>query len=401
MEQNISDEELSELKALMQDEQLSDATTALFEKVFNDFPEIKKNILANDRKDTILESIFFAGKLKQPKPVKNREIKNIAKSKSVAVLKYIPRWVAAASVILLMSMAGYLLYSLSGSENSSTAKSKAALSEIIPGTTGALLTLANGKQVLLDSIKSGIVALQGGVTARVVDGRLVYEGAGTQVVYNTISTPKGRQFQLGLPDGTVVWLNSQSSITYPVVFTANERNVSVTGEVYMDVAKNKAKPFKVNINNKAAVEVLGTQFNISAYDDDENISTTLIEGSVKVYAGNHTSVIKPGQQAKVDAGATGSGIVVQNADVEAVVAWKNGYFKIDGNLEMVMCAIARWYDIELQFEPNVPKDIQLWGFVSRSNNLSDVLYQIERVNKVRFVVHGRNVIVKKYNKSLN
>ncbi len=392
LEQNISEEELTELQDLMLKKELNNVTTELFENVFNGAPGIERKLLADDKKKAILESILLAGKYKRTEQAKVDEIRKVAIIEEPVELKYRSRWMVAASAILIMSIAGYLIYSLISPAKNNTVVNTRTLTEISPGKNGAILTLANGRQVLLDSIKDGIVAMQGGVTARIVNGKLVYEGSGNEVVYNTMSAPRGRQFQLNLPDGTSVWLNSKSSITYPVVFAGNERNVSITGEVYMEVAKNKDKPFKVNINNKTMAEVLGTQFNISAYEDDENINTTLIEGSVKLLNGNQSAILKPGQQAKVKPESEDDGITVQQADVDAVTAWKNGYFNFDKlSFAEVLRQLERWYDVDIVYTKEVPK-IEFFGGLSRNSSLNSVLKALE-LNVAKLSVEGNKLII--------
>ncbi len=184
-------------------------------------------------------------------------------------------------------------------------------SDIAPGTSGAILTLADGTKVVLDSLGNGLVATQSGIKVELVDGRLTYlptaSGEGAPA-YNTMSTPKGRQFQLKLPDGTAVWLNAASSIQYPIAFTNSERRVIVTGEAYFEVAQDRQKPFIVELNNLAEVEVLGTHFNINGYMDEGAAITTLLQGAVKIspmqeeaQRRNAAQVLRPGQQGLVKA----------------------------------------------------------------------------------------------------
>jgi ferric-dicitrate binding protein FerR (iron transport regulator) len=208
-----------------------------------------------------------------------------------------------------------------------------------------------------------------------------------------MTTPKGRQFQVTLPDGTNVWLNAASSVRYPTSFTGNERRVEVTGEAYFEVVKNAAKPFIVEVNNKAAVEVLGTSFNINAYGDERSVRATLLSGSIRVgvpFAGRKKAVVlAPGQQAEV----AGTQITVaENQDADKILAWKNGLFNFDGaDLEEVMRQLERWYNIEVVYENGIPHT-RFIGEMSRQIALTDLLDILKRT-EVDFRVEGRKLIV--------
>ncbi len=231
------------------------------------------------------------------------------------------------------------------------------------------------------------MALQNGVTAKVVDGALVYEGKGNAVVYNTMSTPKGRQFQLTLPDGTKVWLNAASTIRYPTAFSGAERKVDITGEAYFEVTKG-VTPFVVNADNRAEITVLGTHFNVNSYSNEERLATTLLEGSVRVSKGNTSRQIRPGEQALV----TESVQVVSGVNTAQVVAWKDGLFDFDGaSLEQVMRQLERWYDIEVVYKGKVP-NITFWGGITKDVALADLLTGLKR-SEVNFKIEGRQLIV--------
>lgn len=264
---------------------------------------------------------------------------------------------------------------------------------IQPGKDGAILTLENGSQVLLDTVQNGVVALQGGATAIVKNGTLVYEKNNeTEAVYNTMSTPKGRQYKMQLADGTMVWLNSASSIKYPVIFNKEERYVEVSGEVYFEVAKNKKQPFKVNVSNRMNVEVLGTHFNINAYDNEPDINATLLEGSVKVADKNNNVILKPGQQALLN---NRPEIIVRKAvDLDQIMAWKNGLFNFEGlSFEEAMNQLERWYNIQVVYEKNVP-DIRFGGKLQRSLSLNDLLDILEKTGVKFKLEEGRKLLVK-------
>jgi ferric-dicitrate binding protein FerR (iron transport regulator) len=283
---------------------------------------------------------------------------------------------------------------------------------ILPGHNGAVLTLADGRAIMLDSLGNGLLAEQPGTKVLLNNGQLTYQADSTNSAassYNTISTPRGRQFKIALPDGSLVWLNAASSLRYPTAFTGSERKVFVTGEAYFEVNPltpkgGKKIPFKVIIpphsggTEGAEVEVLGTHFNINAYEDEETASTTLLEGSVKVMTGDWSRskekkqavILKPGQQASIS--GQQNSIQVLSADVNAVVAWKNGVFNFqDATLEIVMRQLARWYDLEVVYQKGIP-DIAFEGEINRQNELTSVLHSLERLG-VHFELKGRRLTV--------
>lgn len=326
------------------------------------------------------------------------------------------RWLIAASILLLLSVGAYLFI------NTRSTRQTAATAEILPGKDGAILTLADGTQILLDTIKSGVVALQGGATAKIVNGTLIYDGNGGEAVYNIMSTPKGRKFHLIMPDGTEAWLNSASSIQFPTAFTGNERKVSVTGEVYLEVAKNKKMPFRLNVNNQAEVEVLGTHFNVKAYENEPVINTTLLEGSIAIRLKNDKSgkvgkqsILKPGQQAQIQVDqnnmqvnavlpklgtAKNAGInepeltVVNNTDVDKVMAWKNNVFDFNNiAFEDAMYQLERWYNIEVVYEKGVPPtNVELSGKMTKDVTLNDLVAILEKIG-VKCRLEGRKLVI--------
>jgi transmembrane sensor len=322
-------------------------------------------------------------------------------------------WAAAAVLIIGVSTA--VVVSLTNNrkvEQTFANGNKRSQNDVAPGGNKAILTLGNGSTIILDSAANGTLAQQGNVSVQKLSaGQLTYKtlnGKPVDISYNTLSTPKGGQYRLKLPDGTDVWLNASSSITYPTAFVGKDRKVTVAGEVYFEVAKDKAKPFHVKVDDME-VDVLGTHFNINAYSDEGSIKTTLLEGSVKVIGGttavavssdrqpgsNGTSdrqqsvVLSPGQQAQVDQKKIK---IVNDADVEQVVAWKNGYFNFDkADLKTVMRQLSRWYDVEIVYEQGVP-DLHFLGEIQRGLNLSDVLEGLKRAD-VHFRIEGKKIIV--------
>jgi transmembrane sensor len=289
---------------------------------------------------------------------------------------------AAAAAILILSVGAYLF--TTNKKTTQPADRLVKNVDIPPGKDGAVLSLADGSQVLLDTIKNGTIALQGGAIAKVVNGALLYEASGAEVVFNTMSTPRGKQYHVILPDGTEVWLNAASSIRYPTVFKGKQRKVTMTGEAYFEVAKNADMPFVVSANDKANIEVLGTHFNVDAYDNNTALSTTLLEGLVKV----NGTTITPGQQARI----TNVLKVVNNADTDKVMAWKNGLFNFEGaTLEEVMKQLERWYDIEVVYEKGIP-DIEFGGEMTKNISLKGLLLVLEK-SDIHFRLEGRKLIV--------
>lgn len=301
-------------------------------------------------------------------------------------------WAAASVIIFFLGAGAYLWTTHKKDTAPATAVVKAT--EIPPGKDGAILTLSDGRQVMLDSLGNGIIATQNGAQVILNNNAVTYAEVNNRnaaVVYNTLSTPKGRQFHVQLPDGTDVWLNAASSIRYPTVFAGKERNVTITGEAYFEVAKNKEKPFMVDVDGKATVEVTGTHFNVNAYADEPRINTTLLEGSVRVVNQQSEIVhLKPGQQAQLIGQKLS---VINTADTDVVMAWKNGSFRFNNaRLDEVLRQLSRWYDVEVIYEQTVP-DIPFNGAIRRDFSLSQALLILE-VMDVHFSIEGKILIVK-------
>ncbi len=299
-------------------------------------------------------------------------------------------WAIASSVALIIGIGVYYLYHKKQAETPTGIAQSVTNGQ--QGKSSVLLTLSDGSQVLLDTVKNGRITLQGGTVAQVTNGVLEYERAGSEAQYNTISTPKGKQFRLRLSDGTSVWLNAESSIKYPVVFTGKERLISVTGEVYMEVAQNPSIPFRVEVSGGTSVEVLGTSFNVNAYNNEQSVRTTLLAGAIRVaMKGGSYKLLKPGQQALT---TTGDKPVQVSDDVNAVsvAAWKNGVFDFnDVPLEEAMRQLARWYDIEVVYPQTIPK-VQLGGTIKRSLPFTDVLYFLGNVG-LHYKLEGNRTLV--------
>ena len=320
-----------------------------------------------------------------------------------------PRIAAAASILLILSVGGYFMFK--NKENQDIVKTepqeKRFKNDIAPPTKQrATITLADGSSVALDSVGFGKLATQGNVNVMMTaDGKLVYkeQGASTplRMQYNTLSNPRGSKVvDMTMTDGSRVWLNAGSSVTYPVAFVGTERKVSITGEAYFEVTHNAAMPFKVN---KGEMEVtdLGTSFNVNAFDDEADIKVTLLEGAVKVVKGSSSGLLKPGQQAQIalrsfgsaqDKLAQGDIKVVNGINIDKVMAWKNGFFDCNGlNVESIMREVSRWYDVEISFKGSITQD-KFVGRIPRTASLISVLKVLE-LNGIRFVIDGRKITV--------
>lgn len=312
-----------------------------------------------------------------------------------AFAHYFPvkKWMAAAALLVgLLSLTWLLGTNKTQRQERPLVITKQTVTDIAPGREGAILTLSNGKQVLLDSTQ-GTVAAEAGAQVINKNGKLLYTAAtAASVVYNTMTTPNGRQYQLVLADGTKVWLNAASSIIYPTAFAGQERKVTITGEVYFEVAHNAAKPFLVTANG-TTVQVLGTTFNVNAYDNEPAVKTTLVEGSVKVQKANNTILIKPGQQAEVL--HTAATIKVnKNVEMDDVLAWKGGKFMFqDADIRTIMRQLERWYDVRAVYEGKVTTD-EFVGVISRNVNISQILTMLEKTGTVSFKISGKEVVVK-------
>lgn len=267
---------------------------------------------------------------------------------------------------------------------------------IVPGSNQAVLTLADGRRIILDGQTHGEVAEQDGVSInKTATGQLIYrsaddEQAGIQdkPIFNTISIPRGGQYQLILPDGSKVFLNAASSLRYPARFSKSDRRVELQGEAYFEIAKNPNKPFIVEVEPKQEIEVLGTHFNVTAYPDESVVKTTLFEGSVKLSSAKKELVLKPGEMGV----SNGNGeILLKKADLEAEAAWKDGLFVFnDRNLEEVMLTVARWYDIEVVYSGNIGNK-KLWGTVSRYKTIKELLDKIAFTSGLHYKIEGKRV----------
>lgn len=308
---------------------------------------------------------------------------------------------AAAALLLLISATTVLLIrERRGSALARNENTNPGGKDIAPGHDNAVLTLADGTALVLDSAANGTLAKQGNSKVIKINGQIVYYGSENRnmegsPVYNAVTTARGNQYQLILTDGTKVWLNASSSIRFPVYFTGNERKVEVSGEAYFEVTKDAEKPFKVVIapssgeNNETEIDVLGTHFNVNAYREEPDVRTTLLEGSVKIRKANAVQMLSPGQQARV----TSAGIALEkDIDLSQVMAWKEGLFSFDNtDIRMLMRQVERWYDVDVNFEGKVTEE-GFSGTVSRNVPLSQFLKALE-LNDVHIKREGRKITV--------
>jgi transmembrane sensor len=323
----------------------------------------------------------------------------------------------AAAVIIVLGVGVYLWNTQTKEKPSVTQVSPLPVkNDVAPGGNKAILTLADGSKIVLDSAQNGTIATQGNSDIVKRDGQVLYNKQSSAdsrlpaaVAYNTMTTPRGGQYQLTLSDGTEVWLNAESSITYPTAFIGNERKVMVTGEAYFEVTHDKKKPFKVIVaphasrltpHDEVEIEVLGTRFNVNAYKEEPTINTTLLEGSVRLTLPTADSrlptaektvlTLKPGQQGQL----TDRGLfLAAHPDVAQVMAWKNGVFNFNNlSLEEVMRQLSRWYDVQVVYEGTVPK-MTFGGKMGRDLNLSQVLKVLD-VLGVKFRIEGKKLVVK-------
>lgn len=327
---------------------------------------------------SVVKEILDSDKFVQQEPVKKR---------AYFMQRY---WWAAACALFIVSGTYYYLSTYT---RPTAIVATSPVKDIAPGGNRAVLTLSDGSQIPLDSAGNGVLAQQGNTRiTKLSNGQLAYNESGgreDQVLYNTMSTPLGGQYKLTLPDGTAVWLNAGSSIYYPTAFTGQERKVTITGEVYFEVAKNEKMPFLVKANN-ITIAVLGTHFNINAYKDEASTNTTLIEGAVKIIA-HQQQTLTPGQQARVS--ATGQSIqVVDHVDLSQVLAWKEGFFSFnDADLPTVMRQLSRWYNVDVKYEGDIPQRV-FTGEIGRNLSLSQVLKGLSKT-RIRYRIENGNRIV--------
>ncbi|SUJ02520.1 fec operon regulator FecR [Sphingobacterium spiritivorum] len=302
------------------------------------------------------------------------------------------KWGAVAATLLIILGAVWMLQKNKETTRTTSVTTK---NSIIPGGDKAMLILEDGTQVDLENTQSGAINSNGKyIAAKVGDGKLEYRDEDTKtaslVSYHTLRTPKGGQFQLRLPDGTMAWLNAASSIRYPTAFVGAERRVEISGEVYFDVKKQNGKHFIVQTNNQE-ITVLGTRFNVFAYTDESFVQTSLIEGKVQVDINDRQLMLKPGLSS-VYHKDTGK-IRTKSFDPDEVLAWQQGNFNFNAEpIESVMRKISRWYDVEIYYEGDI-KGKMFSGSLSRFSNVQDILEVIALTGVVKFKIKDRKIYV--------
>jgi transmembrane sensor len=330
--------------------------------------------------------------------------------------KFFLRFSVGAAVFIALISAGIYLTAIGSQKpKKETVKtdntSKKYKNDILPGGDKAILTLADGSEIVLDDAEKGTLTRQGNTKIiKLKSGQLAYSQQSAvsrqqlTVQYNIIATPRGGQYQIILPDGSKVWLNAASSLRFATAFIGKERIVELTGEAYFEVesltsptgGEQKKLPFIVHINSPLGaggmrIEVRGTHFNVMAYDDESALETTLLEGSVKIIKGSSTNFLKPGEQARVDK-KTDEIKTIKGADVDEAVAWKNGLFQFNSaDIQTIMRQVARWYDVEINYEEKIPLP-EFTGKISRNTNASAVLDMLEYAG-IHFKIDGKKIIV--------
>jgi ferric-dicitrate binding protein FerR (iron transport regulator) len=382
LEGRLTSEEYSELWSLLEqdpvDQTLEESLQALWKTSKSATPIISDNEW--DRKMRQAREKIDVAAVVEPSAPRARNF----------FIRY--RWAAAAIFLILVS--GVLYRTLETRKDVMPAGSNTAVQDDrLPGGDRAVLTLADGSQILLDSTANGMIAQQGNTQViKLEDGQLVYNINGQPLpaeAYNTLMTPRGGQYRINLPDGSRVWLNAASSLKYPVSFSGRERRVKITGEAYFEIARDVSRPFMVDVGGME-VEVLGTHFNINAYTDEFVVRTTLLEGKLNVISAGQQKILKPGQQARVT--KDGGMKILNEVNLEETVAWKDGNFQFENSdIEAVMRQLARWYDLDVSYRGRVSR--HFIGGISRDVKLSQVLSMLKQTGDIDFLVEGNKIIV--------
>jgi len=378
----------------------NECTTAEINKLFRHFEEAKDEITLKKLIAKALEQEPYEKEKEALSDEKVTEMYNNIQQHINADERVYSLWrkiAITASVLVFMSFGIYFYIAKQQPEKQEVTQ---AYQDSLQGKNEAVLTLANGKKIILTDTENGVIANEGITNiSKTEEGQLVYHVSQSRqesdIKYNEITIPNGGEYRLVLPDGTKVWLNASSTLRYPVYFAGKERNVELTGEGYFEVAKNAKQPFMVKAG-EMKVQVLGTHFNVSAYHDDASVTTTLLEGSVNILSKTGTAVLKPGEQSIY----SGSKITVATVNIEDAVAWKNGYFRFNNeNIESIMKKVSRWYNVEVEYRGDV-KGKKFWGTFSRTKSLSELLANLELTESIKFKIvpgdasgNGRRVIV--------
>lgn len=378
--------ERKEFTAQLHSDEHQDAIKKLMEEAWSDF-SFDAEVFSADKSKELYHAI--AG-ISTEGEAREDDDENIRKP------FYRIYWRAAAAVLLLFGLGYYYVARQFNQKKTLTAPTVTVQNDrVTPGGNRATLTLSNGATILLDSASKGLLAKEGSsLVIKSSEGQLVYQSAGAASVsgsFNTITTPRGGQYNLILPDGSRVWLNAASSIHYPTSFAAKERIVEITGEAYFEISKDPTKPFTV-ITQDTKIRVLGTHFNVNAYEDEKVLRTTLLEGSVSIERKSSSALLAPGQAADVERSAKSSNIIVSSVNAAKSIAWKEGYFQFDQtDLSTVMRQLSRWYNVDVSYEGIVPKR-EFDGEIDRQTPLTEVL-KILKTSNINFRVEGSHLIV--------
>ena len=375
LRREVTAAEKKELMDLVADDHNQQQVNALLEESWNRH-DFSGNLLTAEESDQLLKDINTA---KEP-PAK------------IPAVKFWYRYAVAASLLFFLTVGGYFLTH----RDSGDQTIRQPVAKVEKGISKAILTLANGKKIDLNDAKSGELVKESGLKIyKDKQGRLTYvvqsggSDATQPISYNTTETPRGGQWHLILADGTNVWLNAASSIRYPIRFTGSERNVELSGEAYFEVAKKKDMPFIVKTNS-TTIRVLGTHFNVNAYEKADT-KTTLLEGAIQASNSSSTILLKPGQQAIATNNA--SEIQIKDVNTYESVAWKNGYFIFhNDNIVNIMNQLIRWYDIDVTYHGDVAQK-RFDGTFSNSKDLSELLHALEQTGTIHFKMEGRRVSV--------
>jgi transmembrane sensor len=371
------------------DAELTELTELLKRASDEELFQLLKNTWDNEKGETLFtpvrsEAIFNSILGQQQSTVKVEP--PIKKHANLFTLKRL----AGAAIITGVLLASYLLLFPDTDINKNRSEVSHEQQDILPGREGAVLTLADGRKILLDSAGNGSITSQGSIQVIKQGGQLRYEGnENGNIVFNTMSTPRGRQYSLVLEDGSKAWLNASSSITYPTAFTGNERLVEITGEAYFEIAHDAKKPFRVKLHEGSVVEVLGTNFNINSYTDERTIRTTLLQGIVTVRKDKVKLRLSPGQQAQV---SNGDLKLEREVDLGEVMAWKNGLFSFNNtDLKTILRQLSRWYDIDIIYEGNIPS-VSFSGEIGKSLSLTQVLSILDET-RIHYKIEGRKLLI--------
>lgn len=326
----------------------------------------------------------------EPLPVLNSKVVSLPKRNWM-------KYAAAASLLLLLTF-GYIYLNNKNVNQPKQIAANNSSNIIAPGGNQATLTLSNGKVIALDSSLSGNISLTNAAMANKERGKIDFskiniEASEKNILTSTIKTPAGGQFNIVLPDGSHVWLNAASSITFPLKFSGKNRKVEMSGELYFEIEKNTAMPFVVTLPNNNEIEVTGTQFNVMAYANEEKLKTTLLEGAINMHTGNNIISLLPGQQIITDANNVNK--VLNSVNTQQVIAWKNGLFDFDNvTLPEIMRQIERWYKTDVIFNEGY-KQGHYVGSIKRQNSIEEVLHMLELAGDVKFKITGQTILVMK------